>query len=253
MLLVRRFIPYLLGFLIVAGMLLAAFVPVLIWPLFGLLAFLILLAIWTLSDNKFNLDFLNSVVTPLVFYSAVFLFTLFLESMYFKALFPFIVAFLLFVYTEQLFYYRYFDKKYQPNSLENLSFYMVILSIFFLSSSLFGFYIFLHAPKVALLIGVTLVTLLLNYQLFWVMKVNFWESWPYNLVLTLAVFEFFFVLTFLPTSFAVNGAMLAILYYFTLGLLRYHFIDRLDIKVIKRYLIIGGLMLMFVAFTARWT
>lgn len=253
MLLVRRFIPYLLGFLVVVGMLLAAFVPVLIWPLFGLLVFFILLATWTLSDNKFSLDYLNSVVTPLIYFCAVFLFTLFLESMYFKALFPFLVGFLLFVYTQQLCYFRYFDKKYQPNALENLSFYMVILSIFFLSSSFFGFYIFLHAPKVALLIGVTLITLILNYQLFWVMKVNFWESWPYNLVLTLAVFEFFFVLTFLPTSFAVNGAMLAILYYFTLGLLRYHFIDRLDIRKIKRYLIIGGLMLMIVAFTARWT
>ncbi len=253
MLLVRRFIPYLLGLVIIAGMLLAAFVPVFIWPAFAVGAIIIAFAIWLLSDNKLNLEFLNSLVTPLIFYMVVFLFTLFLESAVLKIIFPLVAAFLVLVYTEQLFYYRYFDRKYQANALENLSFYMVILSIFFLASSLFGFYIFLHAPKALLLVVTVLVILVLNYQLFWVLKVNFWESWPYNTVLTLAAFEFFYVLTFLPTSFAVNGAMLAILYYFTLGLLRYHFIDRLDKKVLKRYLIIGSIMLMFVAFTARWT
>lgn len=209
--------------------------------------------IFFLSDNKFNFEFLNSLLTPLLFYISIFLFSLFLENTLLKICFPFLAGFLTYIYTEQLLFYRYFQSRYQANSLENTSFYLGILSLFFFSSSLFGFYIFLHAPKSFLLIAAVLVTLLLNYQLFWVLKVNFWETWPYNTVLTLAVFEFFFVLTFLPTSFIVNGAMLAILYYLTLGLLRYHFIDQLDLKVIKRYLIIGGAMLVFVAFSARWT
>ena len=134
-----------------------------------------------------------------------------------------------------------------------MSFYFVIFSLFLFSSSLFGFYIFLHAPRALLLVAMVIFTLVSNYQLFWALKVNFWESWPYNTVLTLALFEFFYVLMLLPTSFAVNGAMMAILYYLTLGILRYHFMDRLDRRIIKRYLIIGGLMFIFVAVSARWT
>jgi hypothetical protein len=154
---------------------------------------------------------------------------------------------------EQLFFYRYLPKRYQANALENLSFYLLILSLFLFASSLFGFYIFLHINKAWLFFAIIIFTLITNFQLFWALKVNFWESWPFNLVLSLSVFEVFFVMTFLPTSFAVNGAMLAILYYSTLGIMRYHFLDRLDQKILKRYLVIGVLMFIFVAVSARWT
>jgi len=253
MILIKRFTPYAIGATAAFGLLLAAFVPVITWPAYVCLPFALLAAVWILFDKKFVREFFNGLIAPLLFLCAAILLSLFLDALYLKIIFPLIVGFLLFVYTEQLFYYKYAPQRYQAGALENTTFYLVVLSFFFFAASFFGFYIFLHAPKALLSLAVVVLTLVLNYELFWILQINFWETWPYNLVLTLAVFEAFFVLTFLPTGFIVGAAMLTLLYYFALGLLRYHFMDRLETKIIKRYLFVAGTMFLFVVLTARWT
>jgi|GEM_PF-3546395 len=253
MILAKRFSPYALGFLVTAGLILAEFVPALTWIGYLFLIAVTFVSIWILFDKKFSREFFNGLIVPFLFLCSAILLSLFLGNIYIKVLFPFLIGFLLFIYTEQLFYYRYWPQRYQSGAIENTTFYLVVLSFFFLAASLFGFYIFLHAPKLLLIFAVTIVTVILNYQLFWVMKVNFWETWPYNAVLTLVIFEAFYVLTFLPAGFIVSATILSVLYYFALGLLRYHFMDRLETKIIKRYLFVAGTMFLFVVLTARWT
>lgn len=253
MLLLRRFCPYILGTITVFGFLIILAAPILIWPLLVFLSLLIIAAVFLLTDAQFGAGFFSSLITPLFLFLSGFAFNLFLESQIIKIVIAAFIGFLIFIYTEHLFYRGYLEKRYREGALENLCFYFTVLSVFLFSASLFGFYIFLHAPKSLLLAIIAALLLILNYQLFRALKVNFWESWPYNLVLTLTAFEFFYVLMLLPTAFAVSGAMLAILYYFTAGLLRYHFSHELDARMVRRYVLIGGLIFLLVAATARWT
>ena len=253
MFIIRRFSPYIIGVLCFLGFFLISYWPSGIWLVFVFLNLCLALVIVASFDKKINLDTVHYFLTPILLLWSVFLFFLFLENIYVKLAIAALSGFFMFVYMEQLFFYRFAPKRYQAKALENLTMYLSVVTLFFAASGLFGFYIFLHAPRYLLLLAIIVLGMALNYHLFWILKINFWESLPYIGVMALATFEFFYVMTFLPTSFAVNGAILAILYYLALGMIRYHFLDSLDSRVIKRHLIIGLVILISVIATARWT
>ncbi|MBU0649046.1 hypothetical protein KJ969_03025 [Patescibacteria group bacterium] len=253
MLLIKRFSPYLTGALVFVCFLLMAFFPPLIWFLFALVNLYLVLTVVLFSDQQFDTEILKYFLTPFLLFWSVFLFFLFLENPFARLGVALVSSFLITVYLDQLFFYRFMYERYQAKALENLSLYLAIIITFFVSSSLFGFYIFLHAPRSLLLVGILALNIALNYYIFWILRINFWESLPFIAVLSLASFETFYVMTFLPTSFAVNGAIMAVLYYFALGMIRYHFLQRLEFAVIRRHLVIGLIILISVVATARWT
>lgn len=253
MLLLKRFSPYIIAGLIFLGLLIVAFWPSSVWPVFILLNLLIAGLVALYSEKKLDSETLNHFIAPVFLFWSMYLFFLFLENIYVKLFFGAAAAFLFAVYTEQIFFKKFLLKRYDAKALENMSIYFSILAIFMGTASFFGFYIFLHASRILISIAVVLTGLALNYHIFHTLKANFWESLPYVLVLTLGLFEIFYVMTFLPVSFAVSGVILAALYYIALGMVRYYFVQFYDAKMVKRHVIIGLIILIAVVATARWT
>ncbi len=97
-----------------------------------------------------------------------------------------------------------------------------------------------------------MITGVLFYQAIWINKITWLKSWSYILINSLVIAEFFLVISFLPTSFYVNGIILATVYYFILGLSRSYLLDKFEKKIIKKYIAVVLIVLIIVLGTARW-
>lgn len=192
------------------------------------------------------------LLTPLSFLLGGILFILFLEQPWAKHLLAAAIAAPIAIFLENIFTYIWDHEKYQINSLENISNYLNLTSIFFLSSSFFGFFIFLNIPLWQLSLISLLVFFLLTLQTIWVNKIAPETAWTHIFVICLILFELFWTVSFLPTAFYVNGLMLAAAFYLMNNLMRLHLLNALNKIVIKRYLLLFGTIIVFILATARW-
>lgn len=156
------------------------------------------------------------------------------------------------VFLENIFIYIYQHEKYQINSLENVSNYLNLISMFLFTSSFFGLSVFLNVALWQLSLVSFAITFALTFQTIWVNKINVRAALLQIFVICLILFELFWTVSFLPTAFYVNGLIIAISFYMMNNLMRLHLKNNLNNKIIRRYFILCGLVIFFVLLTARW-
>ncbi|PIS42882.1 MAG: hypothetical protein COT24_01220 [Candidatus Kerfeldbacteria bacterium CG08_land_8_20_14_0_20_40_16] len=223
---------------------------------YGLMALLeiavIAFLLW-LSWKKIDVRAIWSlIITPFFFVGFSFIFIFFAEGWLLKQFIILVVVFLWWVFIENVFLFFYQPVRYQPYSLENITSYLNLITVFLMSASFYSLILFLGFSSLLLLIFVFLISLLLVLQMIAINKIALRKNLALVIVLALLMAEMFWVTKFLPSSYLVNGLILAIGYYFLTGITRHWFLESLDKKVLKRYLGISCTILFIVVLTAHW-
>lgn len=192
------------------------------------------------------------LLTPIALLLSGVLFLLFLERTWAKHLLAASLSVLSGIFWENIFVYIYQHEKYQINSLENISNYLNLTSMFLFNSSLFGFFLFLNMPLWQLSLVALIFAFILTFQTIWINKIKPGAAWLSIMAICLIIFEMFWAVSFLPTAFYVNGLLIATIFYLTNNLMRLHLLDALNKKVVRRYLILCGAVIVLVLGTAKW-
>lgn len=212
------------------------------------------LVLWQLHNRRFlNKDFWNFFITPSLFLIGSFLFILFLESDFLKNTVVVLTVFLLIIFLNNIFLYRFRPFRYRAYSLESVAGYLNLIAFWFWFTALFGFIILVDVPIWLLSFLALAITAAFYYSACWAYKLQLDKIYPYILIISLVMSEVFVSLSFLPTSFYVNGMVAAGLYYMIAGLSRSHILGNLEKKVFLKYTLFGLIIITLVLFTAHWT
>ena len=189
---------------------------------------------------------------PLVYHiSAIFLFA-WLEQPLVQILLGFVVTFGMWLYSENIFTFYYQPASYQAYALEYLSLVLYVLSSFFFVSGAYATQLFLAWPVWLPALIIFLVVLVATFGVLWVSKIEDQTAWLFSLIGAVLLTELYIVLGLLPISFLANAAVFSIGLYLFLGLSRAHLLDKLTQKVIRRYVIVGSVLLLFIFATSHW-
>ena len=148
--------------------------------------------------------------------------------------------------------YLYRRPKYEAHTLGNISSYIGLVAIFFLTAGVFSLRIFLSFSYLLLALPIFILTALLVYQLFWASQAPIASSLPHVLVIAIVVTEIFAVVNFLPTSVYVSGLIVTVVYYLLSGLSRNWLLNIRESRVVVRYLTISFISLMLILLSAKW-
>jgi hypothetical protein len=251
---INRLIPIITPLLIFSALELFFFKPQFIYFIFIFLILLIGGATWKIIGKglvNVSVRWLY-LLTPFAFLISGILFLMFLEQPWEKHLLALSLAFFCGVFLENIFVYIYQHAKYQVNSLENISNYLNLTSMFLFNSSLFGFSVFLNVALWQLSLISFIFTFTLTFQTVWINRINIRAAPLQISVICLILFELFWAVSFLPTAFYVNGLIIAISFYLMNNLMRLHLLNSLNKKVIRRYFVLCSLIIFFILLTAQW-
>jgi len=176
---------------------------------------------------------------------------LFFGKLIIQILFIF-VTILLYYYYRFIYFYLINPNKYKEQSLEYFSSYANFLSVYLITSAIFGFQAFLNIPIWILMLFILLFLIMIVYEVMWVNKLIEPKSYFYMILVCLAVFELAWAISFLTLSYYILGLLLAITYYVLIGLVRFYLLDIINKKIIKTYLILGSISIFIVLLTSHW-
>jgi hypothetical protein len=163
-----------------------------------------------------------------------------------------LIAVILYFYFRFLYFYLTDSLNYQNGSLENLSLYSNFLTIYFLSSAIFGLQSFLNMPIWILLILIIVCVALIAKEIMWINKIKKNASYFYIALLCLAIFELSWAVSFLTLSYYILGLLIAISFYVLMGIVRLHLINALNKEIIKTYSMLAFFSILIVLLTSRW-
>ncbi|RMD51156.1 hypothetical protein D6827_02745 [Candidatus Parcubacteria bacterium] len=253
MILLHRLTPFAITLTAVAGYILLIFYPShLFVGLFMLLVAIPLLfarlLLWEIKRGSFWVFF----GVPLFFILSSVFYFLFLESVNAELFLMFVVATGLWFYAENLFTFYHLPAMYQAYALEYLTLVIVIISGFLFSAASYASTLFLQLPIWLPAIIMFLIAFLLTTSVYWVSKITLSAGWKFATIGALVITQIYIALAMLPVSFMANAAVISILLYMFLGLSRARILRKLTKVVLKRYLVIGSILLIIIFSTARW-
>lgn len=221
---------------------------------------IVLIVVWVnlfiLRKKSSVSDKLFFLLTPVVFVIASLSPCIFFSSISYKFAFSIAVGAIIFLYLENLFAYFYTPAKYHIYSLENISGYINLISIFFISFSAYGIKV-LFGMDFYWVIGLTalntVLIMLFIYQLLWINKILNKDAIKYIFIACFILAEIYLAIFFLPGSFYSAGLIFVLAYYVLMGIIRYRLLDKLEKKIIIKYLSIGISMFILLLITAKWT
>ena len=195
------------------------------------------------------------VGTPVLFLVSSFGLLLFLENATAAVSLAVFVSLFAFFFAEHVFSYVHLPAQYETYAIEHLSLVLNVASVFFVSVVAFGTRIFLtaYAPLWLLSALFFAVSLFVIFGTLWASKVDLAKARLYALCGALLVTEIFLTVTYLPTGFYTNAALIALTAYLFLGLTRARFVESLSKSTARRYAITGAILLLVILGSARWT
>lgn len=196
--------------------------------------------------------FWQFLLTPVLFLVASLGMIFFLEQLYFIQTVAVLAMALVVLYAEYVFQYMHIPATYQPYSLEYLSLFLNLLTVFFLSSIGFGSILLLQTPLFLVALVAFFLFLFVIYGTFWVSKAHESKIKPYAFSGAVLLTELFVAVSVLPSSYYTNAALLTILFYLFIGLTRAHVLRTLSSTVTKRYVTISGVLLLIVILSSQW-
>ncbi|MEK7159276.1 MAG: hypothetical protein AAB766_02115 [Patescibacteria group bacterium] len=253
MFVLRRLILWLVPILWILGLELTKSNVSYFWPVIIVLLVYFLFTCFVVCKGRLDKTFLRFIILPIFFGASGFVFLLFSVSAIFFHLMVLAIALALYALLKQYFTFFYFPFKYQPYSLESLTFYIGLVLFYFLFSGVFASMTLLKFNStLALLVALTIVGLVL-YQFFWVHKIIWRASWPFVVVICLILFEATIVLSYLPVGYYVSAFIVTLMAYVMLGTSRAFLQNMLNRKLVTSYLLVASIMAVIVLFSARWS
>lgn len=156
------------------------------------------------------------------------------------------------IYTYVLNLYIHIRPRYQAHALENITSYINVVCLFFTATSLYALQIFINAPAWVVMVTGTAVVAVLTYAIMWVSDIVFSTCWRYIVLVSLLMLEVITVMTFLPITVFARGAIVAIMYYALVGIVRNQLLRIHGPAVIRRYAVITAFALALILLTADW-
>ncbi|MEI6510591.1 MAG: hypothetical protein WCO25_00925 [Candidatus Uhrbacteria bacterium] len=256
MILIHRVTPFLIGLATALGF--AALLNFQRNPLGAMAVTLLVVAalyVRLVGFSPRSFQFWMLVGTPLLFLGSSFGLMLFLENPNAEFALAVVVSLFVFFFAEHVFSYVHLPANYETYAIEHLSLVLNVASVFFVSVVAFGMRIFLtiYAPIWLLSALFFVVSLFVIFGTLWASKVDVGHARLYAICGALLVTEIFLTVTYLPTGFYTNAALIALTAYLFLGLTRARFVESLSKSTVRRYLVTGVVLLVMILGSARWT
>lgn len=219
------------------------------------LTLLLLLYIFTavqFTRNSKTEKWWNYSILPSCFTLSLVSFVVLIPNVFFVR-FLFILNFIfIYLYFRSIYGIINSSEKDDRYALENLSSYGNFLAVYFLGASVYGLQSFLSVPLFYLMMILAVFITLVAYQVLWANKISNKESVVFLFVISIAIMELAWSISYLTLSYYVLGLVLAIFYYVMIGIVRFHLRGNLDSKIIKMYIIFGSLSMLTVLLSATW-
>ncbi len=217
----------------------------------------LLLGIYFITlQNILKSKFWMHCITPLLLLASGWGTMLFLENVALRYVVVITVITLVWIYLKTIYIYYNQRQKYQAHALENISNYANVVAIFLYSITLYNFFLFALFPFwQSLVVGVLvsmIVVLGVTAQMLWVSTIRIRETWMYIAIVVATIAEVIFVTRFLPVSIFVSASITTIAYYAIVGIVRNYLLDIFETKVLRRYTLVSGILLLIILFTAKW-
>jgi len=254
MLLIHRLTPFVIAVVIAAGFILTSMNPLTAPWLLPLMCVTVCFLIWRLAEFRLREGQRWALTsTPMLFVlSASGLFLLAEDG---TARLGIVIAttLLTFLYCEHLFRFVHVPAVYQAYGLQNMASVMIVLTFFFLTSVGEALATFVRPPLALLATSAFILIFIVTFNAFWTAKAPRDRSLTYALAGAILFTELFVAVSFFPTAFMTEGALLTILYYVYIGLSRAHVLAKLSRSVVRNYIGVAAIVLIALIATASWT
>lgn len=213
-----------------------------------------ILSAWSLREALAGIRWLTTLILPTLFTAGIGLFYFLLPSAWFSQL-PIAALYALGIYalllTENVFSVAAIRTIQLFRAAMAVGFLLTLFTAFLLFDTIFSFRLWPWANAIL----VFLVSLPLILQGLW--SVNLEERLTreillFSFVLTLALSEIAFIISFWPLSIAMASLFLTTGVYVLLGLSQAHLQERLFRQTINEYLGVGIIVLLITLFATRW-
>lgn len=253
MILIHRISPFVLAIMLSLGMYVIVFTSV--QPVATAVAMIVcslLLFGRLLRFEVRTFQFWNFVLTPVLFLVASLGMIFFLEQPSVIMMIAGLAVALILLYAEYIFQYIHLPATYQPYSLEYLSLFLNLLTVFFLSAVGFGLILLVQISLGIVSLFALFCFVFVVYGTFWVSKAHESKIKPYTLGGSILMTELFIAISFLPTSYFTSAALMTVLFYLFIGLTRAHVLRTLSTPIIKHYLITSSVLLLAILLSSQW-
>jgi hypothetical protein len=194
----------------------------------------------------------NFLILPVFFLTGLGFYSALISShLFVQILFIFNSVFLYF-YLRSIYYYLIKPLGQGDLPLENIYSYGSFLVFFFISSLIYGLQSFLNIPIWPMMIALVFIAGLVVYGVMRANEIKTKEVLIFILISSLVLVELAWSISFLPLNFNIAGLILALCYYMFTGLAKHHFLEKLDKKIARLYLLSGFGSITILLLTARW-
>lgn len=209
------------------------------------------LTFWYIVGQKFR-SLWPFLVLILLFNVGALLFSIFLSRPISRWLLLVVVALFFGMFLESLYRWLWRPRLYQIYSLENLSSFLGLVSLFWFASTFYGFNIFWGVSLWVVSPAIVLLAIFLSFQFFWASSVWRQQNVWYILAIALIVLELFLALSYLPVIFHIASLILVTSWYIAASLVRTHLVNKLTQGLVRNYLITGGILITLALSLAHW-
>lgn len=128
-----------------------------------------------------------------------------------------------------------------------------VTTIFFTYSSAYGLYLNFLVPLYYLMLAYLIVTLLVSFQYFAIIKRDERKTvWMYSFLLALIMTEIVWTMNFWPFGYLTTGVIALILYYVLWDLTQSYFLNLLSRKRVVANMIFFSVLTVIVLLSAKW-
>lgn len=128
-----------------------------------------------------------------------------------------------------------------------------VATIFFTYASVYGIYLNFLVPLFVLMVAYLIVTLLVSYQYFALIKKDAKRLvWIYSFLLALIMTELIWTMNFWPFGYLTTGVIALILYYILWDIIQSYFLNLLSRKRIVANAILFSLLISLILITSKW-
>jgi len=247
----RRFIPLVIP--LIVWFLSQAFLiePPFFYSALALGVLLITLSVRSIVRQNAAGDWPPFIISPVLFFLSFSTYATMIVGRFWIQLIFLLVAWFLFSYFKNLYYYSTYSVPERADKLDSLLSGGGFLTIFAAAGVLFGLPTFLNWPLIAtLLIFVPIVWLLLIQ--FFPLKVGWHPSGSLLFIMVMILTELAWVFSLLPLSFNLLAFFLAIAYYLSILIVRLDSRGGLVFSALKLPLILSAIAVLVLLLTARW-
>lgn len=126
-------------------------------------------------------------------------------------------------------------------------------TIFFAYASAYGLYLNFLVPLYVLMLAYFLITLFVSYQYFSIIGPGQENTvWLYSFLLSLAMMELIWSMTFWPFGYLTTGVIALILYYMLWDIIQCHFLDILSQKRAISSAVLFSFLVLIILLTSKW-